>query len=488
MRPKPLYKNSLAFVAAMLLILFGATSAFAQTSGFTYQGRLTDGGTVANGNYDFQFALWDSLSGGAQIGSTQTLSNVSVSNGVFTVTLDLGAPSFPGEDRFLEISARSTGSGAFTLLRPRQQVTSTPYAVRSANASSANTLSTSCTGCITDSQIGGVAASKLTGTIPVSAVPTGSGNYVQNATTQQSGTNFNIAGNGTAGGTLSGNVLNATSQFSIGGDRILSNAGTNNLFAGVGSGQANTSGSRNSFFGFHAGQANASGSDNTFFGFNAGLNNFGVSSLGVGISNSFFGSGAGQSNSNGRLNTFVGAGADFTTTVNANGERNTLLGASTRTNPIVVNATAIGSQAMVTQSNSLVLGSINGVNGATADTNVGIGTTAPQSRLHIVGTASLTGQAASLHLNNDLRNILLDVGTCWGIFFQTPGSQCENYALGGGFSRNVTSINAPNGDVALPGRIIFAVGNVPTGEEITQHGLFVPLRSPIGPTTQVCHD
>src|SRR5713226_10061629 len=78
MRPKPLYKNSLAFVAAMLLILFGATSAFAQTSGFTYQGRLTDGGTVANGNYDLQFALWDSLSGGAQIGSTQTLNSVLV--------------------------------------------------------------------------------------------------------------------------------------------------------------------------------------------------------------------------------------------------------------------------------------------------------------------------------------------------------------------------------------------------------------------------
>src|SRR5438128_12490337 len=169
MGPQPLYKNSLAVAAMVLAILLGATTAFAQTSGFTYQGKLTDGGTAANGSYDLQFALWDSLSGGTQIGSTQTLSNVTVSNGVFTVTLDLGATSFPGANRYLEVSARPTGSGAFTLLTPRQQVTSTPYAVRSANAesaanaTSADALSTSCSGCISDNQIGSVAASKLTG-------------------------------------------------------------------------------------------------------------------------------------------------------------------------------------------------------------------------------------------------------------------------------------------------------------------------------------
>src|SRR5205807_10279948 len=44
-----------------------------------YQGRLTDGGTAANGNYDLQFALFDSPSGGTQIGSTQTLNTVAVS-------------------------------------------------------------------------------------------------------------------------------------------------------------------------------------------------------------------------------------------------------------------------------------------------------------------------------------------------------------------------------------------------------------------------
>ena len=39
---------------------------FAQTSVFTYQGRLTDSGTPANRNYDLQFTLWDALMGGTQ--------------------------------------------------------------------------------------------------------------------------------------------------------------------------------------------------------------------------------------------------------------------------------------------------------------------------------------------------------------------------------------------------------------------------------------
>src|SRR2546428_4934141 len=99
------------FVGAlfMALCLFaGASAVFAQTSSFIYQGRLTDGGTAANGNYDLQFALFDSLLGGAQVGSTKTVTTVPVSNGVFTASLDFGATSFPGPNRFLEISAQLT--------------------------------------------------------------------------------------------------------------------------------------------------------------------------------------------------------------------------------------------------------------------------------------------------------------------------------------------------------------------------------------------
>src|SRR2546425_4369160 len=211
-------------VLAVAISLSGG-SALAQTTAFTNQGRLTDGGTLANGSYDLQFALWDTLSGGSQIGATQNLLAVQVSNGEVTVTLDFGASAFPGADRFLEISARLTGASAFTLLTPRQQITSTPYAVRSANATLADTATNA-------TQLGGVAANQYVQTsdsrLTDSRSPTpGSSNYIQNTTSAQTGSNFNISGSGTAGGTLTANVVNAATQYNIGGSRVLI-AGPNN--------------------------------------------------------------------------------------------------------------------------------------------------------------------------------------------------------------------------------------------------------------------
>jgi hypothetical protein len=52
------------------------------------------------------------------------------------------------------------------------------------------------------------------------------------------------------------------------------------------------------------------------------------------------------------------------------------------------NATAIGAQSQVAASDALVLGSINGVNGATSNVNVGIGTTTPTNPLTVVGNAT----------------------------------------------------------------------------------------------------
>ncbi|HEY3242955.1 MAG TPA: hypothetical protein VGM03_06335 [Phycisphaerae bacterium] len=101
---------------------------------FTYQGRLTDGGSPANGVYDLQFSLWDALSGGAQIGSTICSDNINVSNGLFTVTLDFGE-QFNGDARWLQIGTRAGGaagncaSGAYTVLSPRQPLTASPYAL-----------------------------------------------------------------------------------------------------------------------------------------------------------------------------------------------------------------------------------------------------------------------------------------------------------------------------------------------------------------------
>ena len=55
------------------------------------------------------------------------------------------------------------------------------------------------------------------------------------------------------------------------------------------------------------------------------------------------------------------------------------------TSSVVNNATAIGANAAVGASNALVLGSIAGVNGATASTSVGIGTPTPGATLEVNG-------------------------------------------------------------------------------------------------------
>src|SRR5262245_21178958 len=98
---------------SLLIICLSLVTVSAQQTAFTYQGKLTDNGNPANGNYDLQFALFDGASGGLQIGSTQTVTNVLASGGIFTVTLDFGPAGFPGTARFLEISTRPTGGAAF---------------------------------------------------------------------------------------------------------------------------------------------------------------------------------------------------------------------------------------------------------------------------------------------------------------------------------------------------------------------------------------
>jgi len=102
---------------------------------FTYQGRLVLNGEVVSGTIDFQFALYDALSGGAQIGSIVSRSDITVTDGLFTVSLDFGASAFTGNPRYLAISVRPGASiGAYTSLTPRQLLAPAPYAMYTTNA------------------------------------------------------------------------------------------------------------------------------------------------------------------------------------------------------------------------------------------------------------------------------------------------------------------------------------------------------------------
>ncbi|MBK8466627.1 MAG: hypothetical protein IPL32_12425 [Chloracidobacterium sp.] len=320
----------------LAIVFFGflASVVSAQTTEFTYQGSLRDGVSAANGNYDFEFALFDALSGGAQLGSTLTRSTVAVANGIFAVQLDFGL-QFTGASRFLEIRLRPTDNpGGYQQLLPRQAVNSAPYSVRSLNATTADSA-VNATTANNSLQLGGVAANQFVVTTDLrmsdSRSPTaGSSNYIQNQNAgAQATSNFNISGSGTAGGTLSGGIVNATTQFSINGNRILSSTGTGNIFAGIGAGILNSTGINNTFVGASAGQANSTGLDNSFFGRSAGSSNtmgggnsfFGVlagSANSTGSGNAFFGGNAGNSNSTGGSNTFVGSFAGQSNTTASN--------------------------------------------------------------------------------------------------------------------------------------------------------------------------
>lgn len=379
------------------LLLFTTQAVFAQSSSFTYQGKISDGGIPANGTYQFEFKLYDSVNVGSgnQVGSTLSGVTAQATNGIFSVQLDFGAAAFDGNARYLEISLKPNGSqNPYTTLSPRQPITSTPYAVRSLNSQKAD-LAINANDSI---RLGSIPASEYVQTTDTRMSDArnplaGSSNYIQNTTSQQSSSNFNVSGEGKAVS------FDAATQFKLAGFRVLGgNPAQNNLFVGVQAGNSNTDGGSNTFVGRSAGFDNLSGSSNTFVGFNSGRfnntgfqNSFFGQSAGLnnksGSDNSMFGNFVGTSNTSGSFNSFFGAGAGYANkegnnnaffgmeagSNNTTGGGNTFLGrqaglANTTENDNtfigyksngaagITNATAIGANATVTTSNTMVLG------------------------------------------------------------------------------------------------------------------------------------
>jgi hypothetical protein len=147
------------------------------------------------------------------------------------------------------------------------------------------------------------------------------------------------------------------------------------------------SASFNTAFGVNTFGTTISGSSNTGIGYNALL------SLGLGSANTATGQGALANNIIGNINTAIGyitltnttGGGNTglggnTGTVNTTGNNNTFIGSGAdATLGTLTKSTAIGYNSKVGASNSLILG------GTGADAvNVGIGTTTPATKLHVV--------------------------------------------------------------------------------------------------------
>lgn len=180
------------------------------------------------------------------------------------------------------------------------------------------------------------------------------------------------------------------------------NSGAENTMVGARAGQANTTGDANSFFGSGSGLSNTTGRQNFFAGTNAGISNSTGNQNAIvgpiagflnttGSHNTFLGCKSAPSNISGSGNTFLG---DSAGTSNLSGNDNVSIGRKSGFTGNITNAIAIGANANVGASNSMVLG--NGV-------NVGIGTSTPSEKLHVVGSIRMEdgNQASGKVLTSD---------------------------------------------------------------------------------------
>ena len=195
------------------------TTAHAQGTAFTYQGRLNDGANPATGIYDLRFAIYDAASAGVVQGSALTNAATAASNGLFTVTLDFGN-QFPGASRWLEIAVRTNGGGSFTTLNPRQALTPTPYAVAAGNL----------TGALPAGQLSGAIANANLPASPTFSGAVAANSFAGNGATVtnvnaaslngQGATNFwQLGGNNVSGGQFFGSTNNQPVEVRVNGQR-----------------------------------------------------------------------------------------------------------------------------------------------------------------------------------------------------------------------------------------------------------------------------
>ncbi len=183
---QPLFIRGMILLLAAFSLTLEPSTAFAQGTAFSYQGKLNDNGGPATGIYDLRFTIFDAVTNGNVVSGILTNAATPVTNGLFTVTLDFGSGVFTGNARWLEIAVRTNGASGFVTLTPRQPLTPTPYAIL---AGTAGGLS------------GTLPVSQVSGVVPLAQLP------VVVMTNNATGV--------TLGGTFNGNATTATTLSSL---------------------------------------------------------------------------------------------------------------------------------------------------------------------------------------------------------------------------------------------------------------------------------
>jgi hypothetical protein len=196
-------------------------------------------------------------------------------------------------------------------------------------------------------------------------------------------------------GSISGSTINSGGGFYLNGSLFATGStGLGNAFVGF-SGNGSTTGVVNTANGNEALLSNTTG------GYNTASGAFALEETTTGGGNTADGYVAIGATTTGSDNTAIGYGALY---YNVTGSFNTAVGAGAgpdNNSFNLTNATSIGAFSQVTESNALVLGSIKGVNGGSANTLVGIGTTAPTQTLEVDLGNSLVRGVNNFQKNGD---------------------------------------------------------------------------------------
>ncbi|HTY13067.1 MAG TPA: hypothetical protein VMD02_02640 [Candidatus Omnitrophota bacterium] len=129
------------FLSFILSLLIASISIAAGIPGkINYAGRLTDSsGSPVNGYYNMRFAICSDMLGSNILWGPEDKAGVTVSNGVFSVTLGIvsaiSSEVFSGDTRYLRIEVANPGSSTnYETLTPLTQLVSVGYAFKAGSA------------------------------------------------------------------------------------------------------------------------------------------------------------------------------------------------------------------------------------------------------------------------------------------------------------------------------------------------------------------